>query len=152
MNKDSIENIREPLGRKLKRISLLSQACLQEHLTGLDINHSFHPLLLIEAGNGMTQQELAQKLSCDKVQVVRIVNYLSSKGYVVRIQSKNDKRKYELQITEKAAQIIPEIKIAFQKNEMIMLNDLSGNQVSELFSMLTKIEMNILQNKILLNK
>ena len=124
--------INEPLGRKLKRISLLSQAYLQEDLIGIDINHSFYPLLLIDAGNGMTQQALANALLCDKVQVVRIINYLSSHGYVDRIQSKTDKRKYELQITTKAKLIIPKIKTDFQKNTEVMLRGLSELEVSKL--------------------
>src|ERR1035437_5796785 len=96
----------EPFGRKMDKIGRMFQVKLQEDLAYMDIERSFYPLLLIEAGNGITQQELATKLNCDKVQVVRIIDYLSSNGYVERIQNQTDKRKYELSVTEKARRFI----------------------------------------------
>lgn len=74
--------IKEPIGRKMDKIGKMFQSKLQNDLKHLDIDRSFYPLLLIEAGNGITQQELASRLLCDKVQVVRIIDYLSSNGYV----------------------------------------------------------------------
>ena len=92
----------EPVERIMGKISKMSQDNLRSILSHLDIDRSFYPLLLIESGKGITQQELSRELSCDKVQVVRIIDYLSSNGYVERIPNKTDKRKYELVITEKA--------------------------------------------------
>ena len=86
MKSNSDNPIKEPIGRRLDKIGKLFLAKLQTNLTHLDIERSFYPLLLIEAGNGLTQQNLAQKLNCDKVQVVRIIDYLSSNGYVQRVQ------------------------------------------------------------------
>ena len=147
MNIDSFENIKEPVGRIMKKISVLSQTYLQENLTELDIKRSFYPLLLIESGNGITQQELAGKLSCDKVQVVRIIDYLSSHGYVERIQNRTDKRKYELSITEKAKKVIPNIRKVFEEIAVNSLKGLSENQRNELYTMLTIIETNFLTYK-----
>jgi len=139
--------MQEPVGRIMKKISVLSQIYLQENLTELDIKRSFYPLLLIESGNGITQQELAGKLSCDKVQVVRIIDYLSSHGYVERIQNRTDKRKYELSITEKAKKAIPNIKKIFDEISVVSLKGLSENQRNELYTMLTIIETNFLTYK-----
>jgi len=147
MTTDWNENSQEPIGRILKRISLLSQSFLQSNLTNIDIKHSFYPLVLIEMENGMTQQELARKLSCDKVQVVRIINYLSSNGYVNRIQNQLDKRKYKLQVTDKALKIIPEIKNAFQKTVDLNLKGLTQNQIAELYKTLSIIESNLISQK-----
>ena len=147
MNIDSFENIKEPVGRIMKKISMLSQTYLQENLTELDIKRSFYPILLIESGNGITQQELAGKLSCDKVQVVRIIDYLSSHGYVERIQNRTDKRKYELSITEKAKKVIPNIRKVFEEIAVDSLKGLSENQRNELYTMLTMIETNFLTHK-----
>ena len=144
MNIDSFENIKEPVGRIMKKISVLSQTYLQENLTELDIKRSFYPLLLIESGNGITQQELAGKLSCDKVQVVRIIDYLSSHGYVERIQNRTDKRKYELSITEKARKVIPDIKKAFDELSAITMKGLSTSKKNELYAMLTLIVSNLI--------
>ena len=141
---DSYTLMQEPVGRKMDKIGRMFQVKLQEKLRHLDIDRSFYPLLLIEAGNGITQQELAGKLRCDKVQVVRIIDYLSSNGYVERVQSRHDKRKYELAITEKAAQLIPDIKNVLDATTVLSFKGLSVNQVEEFYNTLNKIENNLL--------
>jgi MarR family transcriptional regulator, transcriptional regulator for hemolysin len=139
--------MKEPLGRKMDKIGRMFQVMLQDDLKQLDIDRSFYPLLLIESGNGITQQELADKLLCDKVQVVRIIDYLSSNGYVERIQNPTDKRKYELTITEKAKLALPEIKKTLDKVTNIAVKSLSEVQISELHHMLVVIESNLLLHK-----
>ena len=135
--------MKEPLGRKMDKIGRMFQVMLQDDLKHLDIDRSFYPLLLIESGNGITQQELADKLLCDKVQVVRIVDYLSSNGYVERIQNPTDKRKYELTITEKARLALPEIKKTLDTVTNIAVKSLSEYQINELRKMLIIIESNL---------
>ena len=143
MKMESNVIINEPVERIMGKISKMSQDNLRSILSHLDIDRSFYPLLLIESGNGITQQELSRELSCDKVQVVRIIDYLSSNGYVERIPNKTDKRKYELVITEKAIKVIPEIKKAFHELSLVSLKGLSEHQKSELYNMLVKIESNL---------
>jgi len=147
MNKVSNKILKEPVERIMGKISKMSQTILQDQLCEMDIDRSFYPLMLIEAGNGITQQELATQLSCDKVQVVRIIDYLSENGYVQRLQSKVDKRKYELVVTDKAQKALPDIKKAFEEISLLTLHGLTENQKNELYTMLLKVEMNLLQNK-----
>ena len=138
----------EPAGRIMGKIGKLFLDKLQKELSHLDIERSFYPLLLIDAGNGkLTQQELADKLLTDKVQVVRIIDYLSANGYVERIQNISDRRKYELTITGKAKLIIPDIKKAFQNMSTIALNGLSEKQIKDLHLMLNLIENNLLSHQ-----
>ncbi len=139
--------MQEPIGRKMDKVGRMFQAELQAELQHLDIERSFYPLMLIEAGNGITQQELADKLFCDKVQVVRIIDYLSYNGYVKRVQNQTDKRKYELTITEKARLVLPDIKKAISNTSSIAMKGLSENQVSQLYSMVSLIESNLISHK-----
>ena len=136
--------MKEPIGRKMDKIGKMFQSYLQKDLIHLDIDRSFFPLLLIEAGNGITQQDLADKLLCDKVQVVRIIDYLSINGYVERVQSQIDKRKYELTVTDKAQIFIPQIKEAIENTTKIACAGLSESQTDELYNMLVTIEKNLL--------
>lgn len=136
--------MKEPVERIMGKISKMSQSILHQKLGHLDIDRSFYPLMLIEAGNGITQQELSLKLSCDKVQVVRIINYLSVHGYVQRVHNEIDRRKCHLTITEKANLFLPEIKKAFNEMSDISLQYLSENQKAELYNMLIIIEKNLL--------
>ena len=139
--------MKEPIGRKMDKIGKMFQAKIQSDLAHLDIDRSFYPLLLIESGNGITQQELASKLLCDKVQVVRIIDYLSSNGYVERLQNPVDRRKYELTITDKARKVLPDIKKTLQNATSVATNGLSESQVNELQSMLVIIERNLLSDR-----
>lgn len=143
----SYKLMKEPVGRKMDKIGKMFQAKLQGNLKQLDIDRSFYPLILIEKGNGITQQELASQLLCDKVQVVRIIDYLSSNGYVERIQNQTDKRKYELAITEKARLVLPDIKKAMNDTTLVALNGLSVKQTEQLYNMLSVIELNLLADK-----
>jgi MarR family transcriptional regulator for hemolysin len=133
----------EPFGRKMDKIGRMFQVKLQDDLAYLDIERSFYPLLLIEAGNGITQQELATILNCDKVQVVRIIDYLSSNGYVVRVQNPNDKRKYELAITPKANSFLPDIKKSISCLTSSAMKGLSEEQITAFHHTLSIIESNL---------
>jgi DNA-binding MarR family transcriptional regulator len=135
--------MKEPIGRKMDKIAKMFQARLQYDLKHLDIDRSFYPLLLIEAGNGITQQELAHQLLCDKVQVVRIIDYLSSNGYVERIQNQSDKRKYELAITKKASLVLPDIKKALENTTSKAFVCLTESQIDEFYNLLSIIENNL---------
>jgi MarR family transcriptional regulator for hemolysin len=137
----------EPFGRKMDKIGRMFQVKLQDDLSYLDIERSFYPLLLIEAGNGITQQELATKLNCDKVQVVRIIDYLSSNGYVERVQNPNDKRKYELAITPKANSYLPDIKKSISCITSTAMQGLSEEQITAFHHTLSIIESNLIKNK-----
>jgi MarR family transcriptional regulator, transcriptional regulator for hemolysin len=146
MEKNNVsDNIkRRPLGQIAGNIHRIFLTIINQSLTHLDIDRCYFPILLIEAGKGnMTQQELAGKLSCDKVQVVRIIDYLSEHGYVNRLPSTSDRRKYGLEISEKAKKCIPDIKKALVKANTILLNNLSDEQIKELYATLQIIENNL---------
>jgi DNA-binding MarR family transcriptional regulator len=136
--------VKEPLGRILANIGRDFLSGLHSKLKHLDIERSYYPLLLIEAANGrLTQQELAHKLSCDKVQVVRIIDYLSSKGYVVRERDASDKRKYNLNITPKARTALPDIKKALKDTSELAFRTIPGEKEDELMILLRTIEKNL---------
>jgi DNA-binding MarR family transcriptional regulator len=134
----------EPVGHIASNIHRMFLSVLNAYLTDVDIDRFYYPVLLIEASNGnLTQQELAGKLGCDKVQVVRIIDYLSEKGYVTRVQNTLDRRKYGLEITEKAKEFIPDIKKAIQNANALVLNNLSEQKIDDLYSTLKIIEKNL---------
>lgn len=143
MTEANYRDITEPVGRVMAKISKTFQAKLLTRLNHLDINRSLYPLLLIESKNGMTQQELARELSCDKVQVVRIIDYLSKNDYVQRVPDATDKRKHILKITPKAELVIPEIKNAINETSTIAFRGLTGTQVDELYKALNLLKINL---------
>jgi MarR family transcriptional regulator, transcriptional regulator for hemolysin len=144
MNAPAQDIPREPIGRIMSTISRVFYIDLQQKLKHLDIDRSFYPLLLIESGNGkMTQQDLANKLACDKVQVVRIVDYLSLNGYVTRTKNLNDRRKLNLEITSKAREILPDVKKAIDETSSLALEGIEIAKVEELYTTLHIIKKNL---------
>ena len=149
MEETKDNNIREPIGRIMSNIGRMFLANLHKQLAHLDIERSYFPLLVIEAGNGnLSQQELASKLSCDKVQVVRIIDYLSTNGYVSRGQNSEDRRKCNLELTEKARRYLPDIKEALQQTTLLSFHNLSEEKINGLYSTLKTIENNLAGNTI----
>jgi DNA-binding MarR family transcriptional regulator len=137
--------IQEPIGRVMSKIARLFLSSLHQNLSHLDIKRAYYPLLIIEAGNGnITQQELAQKLACDKVQVVRIIDYLSSLDYVTRVQDLKDRRKYKLEVTRKAIEALPDIKRAIHQTTSKTFETISDKEITQLYSILNRLEKNLI--------
>lgn len=138
------ELVREPVGRIMAGISRMFLAGLHRNMAHLDLERSYYPLLLIEAEDGrLTQKDLAGKLSCSKVQVVRIVDYLSSLDYVRRCQNDDDRRKISLELTDKARQYLPDIKSAMAETMELALKNIPDEKVDELYDMLRQIHRNL---------
>lgn len=139
--------IEQPLGRMLSSLGKGYLHLLRAKLQHLDIDRNYYALVLIESCDGsITQQELALKLDTDKVSIVRIIDYLSVKGYVQRIQNTEDRRKHSLVLTNKAKFALPEIKKSFNEINEIVLKGLNTSQVSELTESIKKIKNNLKDN------
>ncbi len=142
---NDMEKLKEPLGRITGRINRVFFGTLQKKLSHLDIDRSFYPLLIIASRDGeLTQKDLAEELSSDKVQIVRIINYLSENGYVERVQNEKDRRKYKLHLTEKGRKAIPDIQKTTDELSNIAFKDMPEENVEQLYRMLNTIENNLL--------
>jgi DNA-binding MarR family transcriptional regulator len=137
----------QPLGRILTVLGKGYLNLLRMKLQHLDIDRYYYALVLIGRQDGIiTQQELALLLDSDKVSIVRIVNYLSEKGYVKRMLKTDDRRKHRLVLTEKGKLAIPEIKKSFAALNEVVLSGLEKTQIAELTQSITYIKRNITQN------
>lgn len=137
-----------PLGKVFTLTGKSFLHLLNEKLSHLDIDRDYYALILIEKGEGLlTQNELAAKLETDKVSVVRIVDYLTSKGYVKRMASAADKRKYCLTLTDKAKAVLPGIKQSMQESTETAFNGLTQSQKDEFMSLLGQIKSNLSKAK-----
>lgn len=117
---------------------------LNARLDYLDIERSYYALLLIEPGAGkITQKDLAQQLETDKVSIVRIIDYLSAKGYVNRIKSADDGRKSCLILTEKAKKVLPGIRKAMDEISARAFEGISQTRQAEFYQTLDAIKINL---------
>jgi MarR family transcriptional regulator, transcriptional regulator for hemolysin len=134
----------QTIGRILSHTGRSFLQLLNKKLNHLDIERSFYALILIDLGQGeLTQKELACQLESDKVSIVRIVDYLAGKGYVKRIKSSVDGRKYCLTLTDKAKEILPGIKKSMKEVTAVAYNGLTELQQTEFLSVLGIIKDNL---------
>jgi MarR family transcriptional regulator, transcriptional regulator for hemolysin len=132
----------QPLGRILSHLGNNYLQQLNSRLNYLDIERYYYALLLIESRE-ITQNELAIRLETDKVSVVRIIDYLASKGYVDRVKSLGDRRKYCLTLTDKAKEAIPGIKKSLDEVTSVAFEGLSEAEKDGFYAALDTIKNNL---------
>ena len=136
--------VEQPVGRILAHNGKSFLAILHHKLRNLDIDRNYFALLLIyEGGGNLNQQELASSLGTDKVTVVRIVDYLSAVGYVERIRSSRDRRRYGLVVTPKGVKVIPSIKRAISEAHTIIFDGISESRQQEIKKSLLQMKSNL---------
>jgi len=92
-----------PLARLLARVSRLYLGALTSKLDQLEIDRHFSALMFIEKNYPNTsQKELAHQIGVDKTSMVRILNYLTHHGYIIRESEEADKRRHRIRLTPKA--------------------------------------------------
>ena len=102
-----------PLGRSLALLAKTYFGALTKRLEHLEVERYYSILILIEdADKGCTQQFICDHLKIDKVSMVRILDYLTQKKYVKKVQNPEDRREYFVQLTPKAKKVMPEIHAA----------------------------------------
>ena len=137
----------QPIGRLFTMLGKGYLGLLRNRLRHLDIDRYYYALVLIGRYNGsISQQDLSVLLDSNKVSIVRIVDYLSEKGYIQRVRKTDDRRKHNLIVTEKGQQAIPEIRQSFSEINEIILNGLEQSQISEIARIITRIQKNLTQH------
>ena len=136
-----------PLGKNFSLLTKYYIGIVSQKLSDLEIDRYFYPIVVInETENAMCQKELAQCIGADNIAMVRIVDYLSDKGFIKRIQNKNDRRAYHLILTEKAQKTLPKIKSAFEEANEICFNGFKKSEKEEFQRMLIKMNDNLVNH------
>lgn len=105
---EEVKSLGYMLGRKLK--IFLSQAAIEFRNRDIELNFDqFVMLKLIESDSTVIQQDIAYHLQKDKSIVVRQMDNLIEKEYVVRVPNSDDKRKKNLVLTPKGRAMIDKI-------------------------------------------
>lgn len=104
-------------------------------------------LLTLYDNNGMTQEKLTKKLKLDKATTARAIKKLEDEGYVKRIKKEDDRRAYNLMITEKAEEIKEEVYSIMNEWESMIKNCIKREEAEELLILLGKLANSSLVNK-----
>lgn len=105
--------------RLITLLARKSQGCITELLKDYGITAAEQPFFMaVEHSDGMTQEELTALVSVDKAATTRAVRSLEEKGYLIRRQDPNDRRKNLIYPTAKTHTLFPEV-----HETLLALND-----------------------------
>ncbi|MBL1232032.1 MAG: hypothetical protein CMD31_09020 [Flavobacteriales bacterium] len=116
-------------GYEMARISEVYLSTLSSIMKPFGIERYFAPLLFLCENSGkVTQKDLAEALKRDKVSTMRMVDYLSERGLLIRTQDCNDRRCQILKVTDKALKLLPKIKEGVQQTNDLLLRDFTEEE------------------------
>jgi DNA-binding MarR family transcriptional regulator len=134
-----------PLGKTFTCLAKQYIGVIADKLEYTGINRFFYALLVIhnEENDKITQQRLSDILETDKVTTVRVIDYLSKNGLVVRQVNKDDRREHLLILTAKGRKIIPDLQNSYMEIEKAALKGLSKKQVEDFYNCLCIVQKNL---------
>lgn len=93
MNKNEF-NLQDSLGYHFNIIFINIKKSMEAKLKDFNLTHlQFSILINLYKNNISTQKELLKYTYGDETSITRLVDRLEAKGYIKRVQSKEDKRK-----------------------------------------------------------
>lgn len=111
------------LGRTFSFLTKQYLGKLAQVMSHTPVERYYYPLYIIGKNNGkISQQELANHLLTDKVSVVRILDALTSDGFIERTVNPKDRRQHLLTITPKAEPWIKDIEKGIQETNDYFLH------------------------------
>lgn len=99
-------------------------------------------LIILDKDEKISQNELANLIFKDNASITRMIELMVKKDYLNRTIHKEDRRKFNLEITEKGKKTIQLIKPIVQVNRETALNGLSQEEINLLDKTLNKIITN----------
>lgn len=129
------------LGQAMRvyKIQVLSELKIQE----LELTFEQHVILhMLNSGSDLIQQDIANQLQRDKSIIVRQVNGLLDKQYVVQLTNKKDKRKKNLILTKKGYDILTLTRAISDRVSDKLLAGIDDHELQIFQNVLTKIREN----------
>jgi MarR family transcriptional regulator for hemolysin len=118
-----------PLGRVFGFLTKQYVGCLAKRMENTPLERHYYPLYLIGKNSGnISQQQLADQLSTDKVSMVRILDYLTDGGFIERRVNPGDRRQHLLHITESGKPWVEEIELGLAETDELFLGFLRKEQ------------------------
>lgn len=125
----------------IKTYRRFAQANIQEHFPDLTLDQTLI-LLSLDDNPELSLSALAEILFRENASITRMVESMVKKNYLKRTENAQDRRKYDLRITEKAQLSIKDLKNIIISNRMQALSGLSEDELEQLSSTLQKLTQN----------
>lgn len=133
----------EALGSYISQIHRKNNIFITKRLSKYGIGSGQYMFLLkLYNQDGINQEALADSLFIDKGTTARAIKILEEEGFVYRVKDKNDKRAYEIYLTDKAKYIKDDVFNILKEWESIITFNLTNEEKYEIIKILKKISTN----------
>jgi len=129
------------LGQTMQMVKLCLIAAFKKHDIELSLEQ-FIILHQLSQNENITQQDLSNELQKDKSIILRQINTLLEKRYVVRLPDKEDKRKKNLILTQKGYDALTFSKTISQEISKELLQGITEEELQKFEIVLEKIQKN----------
>jgi DNA-binding MarR family transcriptional regulator len=99
----------------------------------------FSVLILARANPGTSQIAIGKALGMDRATTMTVIDKLQAEKLLTREQSKGDRRKQEIKLTEKGLSVTQRLVEHAQAHEVILKTNLSDREVATLSKLLVKV-------------
>lgn len=99
-------------------------------------------LLFLNEYPELSQKEIAQLIFKDNASMTRMINTMVKKNYLKRSLHTGDRRRFQLEITEKGKTVLEKLPPIIDHNRTSSLQGISKNELEQLELILNKIKAN----------
>ncbi|MET3287450.1 UNVERIFIED_CONTAM: DNA-binding MarR family transcriptional regulator [Brevibacillus sp. OAP136] len=137
-------NLQHYIGLTIHQTDLLVSAFVKNNLAPLNLApaQSLILALLLEQ-DGLTQNEIAEKMLRDKTNVARMVANLEGKGFVRRATNQSDRRLLHVHLTETGRELAQSIIPIYEDIHHTICQGVSQEELDFLHSILLKLRRNL---------
>ncbi len=133
------------VGRWIAVLYRQSQIYLNIALKDLNLSSSEYMFLIVLTNEGMTQEELSDRISIDKAATARALKSLEEKGYITRETDSQDKRAKRVYATEKAKQCKDQIHRVLMDWTSLLTEDMEPETVELVIESLKHMAHRVIQ-------
>jgi DNA-binding MarR family transcriptional regulator len=135
---------KESIGRLISCINRYTHIYLRDSMKKYNLGSGQFRLLttLYKHGDGINQEYFANFLKMDKATAARSIKKMENAGFIIRKKDENDKRAYNVFLTDKAKKLQPKIKYILARWTQILLKDFSEDEQRTYINFLKKSEKN----------
>jgi len=132
--------INEYLQKSVRNIIMLDKKGIEAGGSSLSIMDILI-LKMLASDQGKTMSEVMEVLEIDRNTFKTIIQRMATQEYITKTRSHDDKRVYDLQLTDGGRRVFEEI--AEKENQMLisLLNDFTFNEERTILKFLVKLEM-----------
>lgn len=133
----------EALGAYISQIHRKSNMFISKRLSKYKIGSGQYMFLLkLYKEDGINQESLAESLCIDKGTTARAIKRLEETGFIYRVRDENDRRAFNVFLTEKAMKIKPEVFNILNECESKVTLNLTVEEKNEIIRILKKVSTN----------